>query len=66
MLSTLAFGQNVIKKETFYNDIINDRLQMNKGMLIENLVAQMLTAAGHELHFWEHRIDKKKGPLWFL
>ena len=29
-----------------------DALEINKGMLVENVVAQMLCAAGHELFFF--------------
>ena len=29
-----------------------DALEINKGMLVENVVAQMLRAAGHELFFF--------------
>ena len=31
-----------------------DKLEVNAGMLIENLVAQMLTAAGHNLYFYSN------------
>jgi len=29
-----------------------DKLEVNKGMIIENIVAQMLTASGHKLYFY--------------
>ena len=31
-----------------------DKLEINKGMLVENMVAQMLRAAGNELYFYSH------------
>ena len=34
------------------------KLEVNEGMLIENIVAQMLTAAGHRLFFFS-RYDEK-------
>ena len=38
----------VIKKLLF------DKLEVNKGMLVENIVAQMLTAGGHKLYFYSN------------
>lgn len=31
---------------------MNDKLSINKGMLYENAIAQMLTANGHRLYFF--------------
>lgn len=31
---------------------MHDKLELNKGMLVENIVAQMLRAAGHNLYFF--------------
>ena len=33
---------------------IEDKLEVNAGMLIENIVAQMLVAAGHKLYFYSN------------
>lgn len=40
-------GANVL-----YTKIITDKLEVNNGMIIENLVSQMLRAAGHKLYFF--------------
>ena len=31
---------------------MHDKLELNKGMLVENVVAQMLRSANHKLHFF--------------
>lgn len=39
--------------EDLYKSIIFDKLGINQGMIIENIVAQMLKARGHDLYFHE-------------
>ena len=50
--------QSSIKTETSYSDFkvmvmkgYADKIEVNKGMLVENLAAQMLVASGHKLYF---------------
>lgn len=52
LLISLAFDENAIASEELYRKLMLDKLEINKGMLVENLVAQMLRAAGHELYFF--------------
>ncbi|MBU5480618.1 ATP-binding protein [Blautia sp. MSJ-19] len=40
--------------EDLYKALIIDNLGINQGMIIENMVAQMLRASGHELYFHEY------------
>ena len=40
--------------EDMYKALIIDNLSINQGMIIENVVAQMLRASGHELYFHEY------------
>ncbi len=40
------------KQEELYRKLMLDKLELNKGMLVENIVAQMLRASGHELYFY--------------
>ncbi len=47
-----AFDERGIVSEELYQKILKDKLEMNSGMLIENIVAQMLKAAGHNLYFY--------------
>ena len=37
-----------------YKSLIFDKLGINQGMIIENIVAQMLRASGHDLYFHEY------------
>lgn len=40
--------------ENLYKSLIIDDLGINQGMILENVVAQMLKASGHELYFHEY------------
>ncbi|MCD7885551.1 MAG: DUF4143 domain-containing protein [Lachnospiraceae bacterium] len=52
---TLLFIDRPITENELYAKLLSDKLPANLGYLYENLVAQMLTAAGRELyyHTWE-------------
>lgn len=52
LLISHAFDENGIVREEIYKKLLFDKLEVNKGMLIENIVAQMLTATGHKLYFY--------------
>lgn len=52
LLVTMAFGQSVLEKDGVYHKILKGKLDFNRGMLMENLVAQQLRAAGHPLFFY--------------
>ena len=41
-----------IVNEGIYKKLLLDKLEVNMGMVIENVVAQMLTASGHKLYFY--------------
>ena len=41
--------------EDLYKALIFDDLSINQGMILENIVAQMLRASGQELYFHEYR-----------
>jgi len=47
--------------EGIYRALIYDRLNSNLGMVFENVVAQMLCAAGKNLYFHEYRYIPKSG-----
>ena len=48
LLLSMAFDENTIVSEELYRKLLLDKLEVNAGMLMENLVAQMLRAAGHK------------------
>ncbi|MDO4802733.1 MAG: AAA family ATPase [Prevotellaceae bacterium] len=52
LLISHAFTEAAIKAEELYRKLMHDKLEVNKGMLVENLVAQMLRTAGHRLYFF--------------
>lgn len=52
LLLSHAFNENTIVSEGLYQKILTDKLEFNGGMIIENVVAQMLRAAGHSLYFF--------------
>lgn len=52
LLISLAFDENQIATEELYKKLMLGKLEINEGMLVENIVAQMLTAAGHKLYFF--------------
>ena len=52
LLISHTFDENTIVNEDLYNKLLFDKLEVNKGMLVENLVAQMLRAGGHKLYFF--------------
>ncbi len=52
LLISHAFTEAAIKAEELYRKLMCDKLEVNKGMLLENLVAQMLRTAGHKLYFY--------------
>ena len=52
LLITLAFDERTLDAEQLYRKLMLDKLEVNKGMLVENIVSQMLTAAGHSLYFY--------------
>ncbi|MDO4972105.1 MAG: AAA family ATPase [Bacteroidales bacterium] len=52
LLISHAFTEAAIKAEEQYRKLMHDKLEVNKGMLVENLVAQMLHTAGHKLYFY--------------
>lgn len=54
LLISHTFDSEAIVKESLYKKILFDKLEINKGMLVENIVAQMLKANGHKLFFYSN------------
>ena len=51
LLVSHAFDENELAREEIHRRLLLDRIEVNKGMLVENLAAQMLVASGHKLYF---------------
>jgi len=54
LLISHAFDENGLVTEEIYKKLLFDKLECNKGMIVENIVAQMLTASGHKLYFYSN------------
>ncbi len=52
LLISHAFDERGIVTTELYQKLMFDKLEVNEGMLVENIVAQMLKAAGHKLYFF--------------
>lgn len=52
LLVSHAFDEKGIVSEEIYKKLLLDKLEINMGMIMENMVAQMLTANGHKLYFY--------------
>lgn len=54
LLISHAFDENSIVSEEIYKKLMLGKLEINEGMLVENIVSQMLVANGHKLYFYSH------------
>ena len=54
LLISHAFDENGIVTGEVYKKLLLDKLEVNMGMVMENMVAQMLTASGHKLYFYSN------------
>ena len=52
LLVTQTFMDMDYSDNALYKAILFDKLDVNEGMLTENIVSQMLRAAGHKLYFY--------------
>ena len=55
-----AFDERGVVSEQLYQKILKDELDANLGMLMENIVAQMLTAIGCKLYFYSNASRENK------
>ena len=54
LLVSHAFDERGIVNEELYQKLMFGKLEVNEGMLVENIVAQMLHASGHKLYFFSN------------
>lgn len=52
LLVSHCFDEKGIVSEEIYKKLLLDKLEVNLGMIMENIVAQMLTTSGHKLFFY--------------
>lgn len=65
---TLAFWDKDVTENLIYEKLLSDKLSANLGYVYENIVAQMLTAAGNKLfyHTWPTESGKHNYEVDFL
>ncbi len=64
LLVSMAFGENELIAGDMQQRLLTGRLEVNAGMLYENLVAQMLRASGMQLYFYaNHDRDEKANRM---
>lgn len=56
---TMAFWDKVFAENVIYQKLLLDKLEANLGYVYENLVAQMLTAAGNNLFYYTFAQDER-------
>lgn len=54
LLISLAFSERGQMPVEVYERLLHGKLEANLGMVMENIVAQMLVASGHKLFFYNH------------
>jgi len=55
LLISHTFDEKGLVSEEIYRRLLTGRLDVNQGMLAENIVAQMLVSAGHKLFFYSNK-----------
>lgn len=59
LLIAMAFSEKDIQQGQLYKKLMFDKMEINKGMLVENIVAQMLVATGNKLYFYSNSSHEK-------
>lgn len=54
LLISLAFNARGIVTDEIYQKLMFEKLEIDEGMLVENIVAQMLKASGNELFYYSN------------
>jgi predicted AAA+ superfamily ATPase len=63
LLVSHAFDENELLEDDVYKQILAGKLQINEGMLYENVIAQMLKASGKNLFY--HTIPYAEGKKYY-
>jgi hypothetical protein len=66
LLVTLALGQNILTEEQVYNSLLYDKLHINNGMAVENVIAQELVYNHHQHVYYYSFEDNKALEVDFL
>ena len=60
LLISQTFDERGIMTSDIYRKLLFGKLEANVGMLVENVVAQMLVASGHNLYYFSKSSEKKE------
>ena len=52
LLISMIFDENGLADREIYEKILTDKLEVNLGIVMENAVAQMITASGRKLYYY--------------
>lgn len=64
LLVTQTFMDKAFTENELYRAILFDKLSINEGMIMENVVAQMLRTNGHKLYFYSRTdTDNRKNDM---
>lgn len=55
LLITASFMENVANRNQLYRDLLKGKMNVNRGMFFENMIAQELVMTGHGLTLREVR-----------
>lgn len=60
LLVSHSFDEDGLVSEEVYKKLLLDKLEVNMGMVMENVIAQMLVAGGHKLFFYANASREDK------
>ena len=60
LLISHAFSPDILVSNEIYRKLLSGKLDVNMGMIIENVVAQMLKSSGHQLYFYSNNSPNDK------
>ncbi len=63
LLISHTFNDNKFIDNTLYKNILLKKLGINEGMIMENVVAQMLRASGHKLFYYNKPRNDKSSAI---
>ena len=58
LLISQTFSEKEMAKDEIYKKLLFNKLEFNNGMIMENIVSQMFTNAGHRLYYYAESEDR--------
>ena len=63
LLVSHTFDERGIVSSDIYRKLLLEKLEVNEGMFMENMVAQMLTSSGHNLYFFSNSSENAEDRM---